>query len=149
MTNENSKIIRDNQMDLVFMKIANEFASLSYCTRAKVGAIIIDKNRNIISSGFNGTPEGFDNKGEYEVSGELVTKPEVLHAESNAILKLAKSTLSSEDSTLYVTLSPCYDCAKLIIQAGIKRIVYSETYRNTESFKLFEQAGVELIQIKI
>lgn len=138
---------RDKQIDIVFMNIAKEIASLSYGIRSKVGAVIVDNDRNIISCGFNGTPSGFDNNAEYEIDGKLVTKPETLHAESNAILKIARSTSSSNGSTLYITLSPCFECAKLIIQAGIKRVVYLEEYRNTESFELFKLAGIKLDKI--
>jgi len=125
--------------------MAYVWAENSHCKRSKVGCLIV-KNKTIISDGYNGTPSGFPNECE---DCENKTLPSVLHAEANAITKLAKSTNSAEDSTLYVTLSPCYDCAKLIIQAGIKRIVYSETYRNTDSFKLFEQAGIQINKITI
>jgi dCMP deaminase len=125
--------------------MAGVWAENSHCTRNQVGCLIVN-NRTIISDGYNGTPSGFPNKCE---DCDNKTLPTVLHAEANAITKLAKSTNSAEGSTLYVTLSPCFDCAKLIIQAGIKRIVYSETYRITDSFKLFEEAGIEIKQLKI
>jgi dCMP deaminase len=125
--------------------MAGVWAENSPCTRNKVGCLIVN-NRTIISDGYNGTPSGFPNVCE---DCNNKTLPIVLHAEANAITKLARSTNSAEGSTLYVTLSPCFDCAKLIIQAGIKRIVYSETYRITDSFKLFEEAGIEIKQLKI
>lgn len=125
--------------------MAGVWAENSRCTRNKVGCLIVN-NRTIISDGYNGTPSGFPNVCE---DCNNKTLPIVLHAEANAITKLARSTNSAEGSTLYVTLSPCFDCAKLIIQAGIKRIVYSETYRITDSFKLFEEAGIEIKQLKI
>ena len=125
--------------------MAGVWAENSHCTRNKVGCLIVN-NRTIISDGYNGTPSGFPNVCE---DCNNKTLPIVLHAEANAITKLARSTNSAEGSTLYVTLSPCFDCAKLIIQAGIKRIVYSETYRITDSFKLFEEAGIEIKQLKI
>ena len=117
----------------------------SHCKRNKVGCLIV-KNKTIISDGYNGTPSGFPNECE---DCENKTLPTVLHAEANAITKIARSNNTADDSTLYVTLSPCFDCAKLIIQAGIKRIVYAETYRNTDSFKLFEEAGIEIKKISI
>jgi len=125
--------------------MANVWSENSHCKRNKVGCLII-KDRQIISDGYNGTPSGFSNECEDCNNNTL---PTVLHAEANAITKIAKSTNSAEGATLYVTLSPCFDCAKLIIQAGIKRIVYSETYRNTDSFKLFEEAGIEIKKISI
>ena len=121
------------------------WAENSHCKRNKVGCLIV-KNRTIISDGYNGTPSGFPNECE---DCDNKTLPIVLHAEANAITKISKSTNSAENSTLYVTLSPCFDCAKLIIQSGIKRIVYAEKYRNTDSFVLFEQAGIELKQLNI
>lgn len=134
---------KQNKLDLLYLKMAYIWAENSVCNRNKVGCLIVN-NRTIISDGYNGTPAGFPNGCE---DCDNKTLPYVLHAESNAILKLAKSTLSSEGSTLYVTLSPCFDCAKLIIQSGIKRIVYSETYRNTDSFELFKKAGIEIKKI--
>lgn len=134
---------KQDKLDSLYLKMAYIWAENSRCNRNKVGCLIV-KDKTIISDGYNGTPSGFPNECE---DCDNKTLPYVLHAESNAILKLAKSTLSSEGSTLYVTLSPCFDCAKLIIQSGIKRIVYSETYRNTDSFKLFEKAGIEINKI--
>lgn len=124
--------------------MAHVWAKNSYCERRKVGALIV-KNRMIISDGYNGTPSGFENVCEDE-SG--ITKPYVLHAEANAITKVAKSNNSSEGATLYITDSPCMECAKLIIQAGISRVVYSNKYRITEGLKLLERAGVLVEQIE-
>lgn len=124
--------------------MAHVWAKNSYCERRKVGALIV-KDRMIISDGYNGTPSGFENVCEDE-SG--ITKPYVLHAEANAITKVAKSNNSSEGATLYITDSPCMECAKLIIQAGISRVVYSNKYRITEGLKLLERAGVLVEQIE-
>ena len=123
--------------------MAHEWGMLSHCERKKVGAIIV-KNGMIISDGFNGTPTGFDNHCEDE---EGYTKWYVLHAEANAILKVAKSTNSCEGATLYLTLSPCKDCAKLIHQSGIKRLVYIKEYKDSSGLKFLKKAGVELAQI--
>ena len=114
------------------------WAENSYCTRRKVGALVV-KDRMIISDGYNGTPTGFENICEDDNN---TSKPYVLHAEANAITKLAKSSNSSEGATLYVTASPCIECAKLIIQAGIKRVVYTEKYRLTDGIDLLERAGI-------
>ena len=133
------------KIDSVYLRMAHIWAENSHCRRSQVGCLIV-KDRVIISDGYNGTPSGFPNCCENE-RGE--TLDIVLHAEANAITKLAKSTVSSQGSTLYVTLSPCFSCAKLIIQAGIKRIVFSEMYRNTDSFNLFQKAGIEIIQINL
>ena len=123
--------------------MAHEWGMLSHCERKKVGAIIV-KNGMIISDGFNGTPTGFDNHCEDE---EGYTKWYVLHAEANAILKVAKSTNSCEGATLYLTLSPCKDCAKLIHQSGIKRLVYIKEYKDSSGLNFLKKAGVELTQI--
>ena len=123
--------------------MAHEWGMLSHCERKKVGAIIV-KNGMIISDGFNGTPTGFDNHCEDE---EGYTKWYVLHAEANAILRVAKSTNSCEGATLYLTLSPCKDCAKLIHQSGIKRLVYIKEYKDSSGLKFLKKAGVELTQI--
>ena len=123
--------------------MAHEWGMLSHCERKKVGAIIV-KNGMIISDGFNGTPTGFDNHCEDE---EGYTKWYVLHAEANAILKVAKSTNSCEGATLYLTLSPCKDCAKLIHQSGIKRLVYIKEYKDSSGLKFLKKAGVELTKI--
>ena len=125
--------------------MAQEWAKLSHCERKQVGALIV-KDRMIISDGFNGTPSGFDNCCEDE---DGLTKWEVLHAEANAILKVASSTQSAEGSTLYITLSPCQQCSKLIHQAGIKRVVYSRAYRDTSGLNFLEKAGVELTYLPI
>ena len=119
--------LKKKKLDKVYLNIAKEISSLSYCKRSKVGAIIV-KDDNIISFGYNGTPAGVDNCCERED----VTVAEVIHAEMNAILKAAKSGYSVDNSTLYLTLSPCVDCAKLILQSGIKRVLYLETYRKTD-----------------
>ena len=117
------------------------WAENSYCERRKVGALIV-KNKMIISDGYNGTPSGFENICENE---EGFTKPYVLHAEANAITKIARSNNNSEGATMYVTASPCIECAKLIIQAGIKRVVYGEKYRLTDGIDLLERAGIETV----
>ena len=129
--------------DKAYLKMAYEWANLSYCQRKKVGAIIV-KNRMIISDGYNGTPSGFENNCEDE---EGNTKWHVLHAEANAILKCATSTQSAEGATLYITLSPCQDCSKLILQAGIKRIVYIQQYRDRSGLEFLEKSGIEIHQI--
>ena len=123
--------------------MAHEWGMLSHCDRKKVGAIIV-KDGMIISDGFNGTPTGFDNHCEDE---EGYTKWYVLHAEANAILKVAKSTNSCEGATLYLTLSPCKECAKLIHQSGIKRLVYIKEYKDSSGLKFLKKAGIELNQI--
>lgn len=123
--------------------MAQEWAKLSYCQRKKVGALIV-KDRMIISDGYNGTPSGFDNKCEDE-SGN--THWYVLHAEANAILKLAKSTQSAEGATLYLTLSPCRECSKLVLQAGIRRLVYIDDYSDRSGIAFLKDRGVEVLQI--
>jgi len=131
-------------LDKTYMRMAEELAKLSYAQRRKVGCLIV-KDTQIIAEGFNGTPAGFDNSCEYyNHLEEMYTKPEVLHAESNAITKLARSTNSSSESTLYVTLAPCYECSKLIIQAGIKRVVYKERYHTVLGLNLLEKANIEI-----
>ena len=145
MSNQNLSQDKQNKVDLLYLRMASVWAENSHCKRSQVGCLIVN-NRQIISDGYNGTPSGFPNQCE---DCDNNTLPTVLHAEANAITKIAKSTNSAEGSTLYVTLSPCFDCAKLIIQAGIKRIVYSEVYRKTDSFKLFKEAGIEIKQIEI
>jgi len=116
------------ELDITYLKMADLWGQLSKAKRKKVGCLIV-KDGQIISDGYNGTPAGYDNNCEYETRFGYETKPEVLHAESNALMKLAKSTNSSKDSTIYLAMSPCFDCAKLIIQAGVKRVVYRDTYR--------------------
>jgi len=123
--------------------MATEWSALSCCRRKKVGALIV-KDGTIISDGFNGTPRGFSNDCE-DANGE--TYWYVLHAEANAILKVAKSTQNTEGSTLYVTYSPCKDCSKLIIQAGIKRVVYREEYRDLAGVKILKEAGIDVIRL--
>ena len=129
--------------DRAYLKMAREWGKLSHCKRKQVGALIV-KGRMIISDGFNGTPTGFDNSCE-DCKG--VTKWEVLHAEANAILKVASSTQSAEGATLYITLSPCTQCSKLIHQAGIKRVVYAESYKDTSGINFLEKAGVEIMHL--
>ena len=148
-------------LDTTYMKMARCWAALSKAKRKQVGCLIV-KDGTIISDGYNGTPSGFDNACEWEEyvgsypkniealekyrqrEHRLVTKPEVLHAESNAISKLAKSTQSSNGATLYATCSPCLDCSKLIIQCGIIRVVYGEEYRNNEGLELLKKAGINI-----
>jgi dCMP deaminase len=135
---------KDKKMDLVYLKMAEVWATNSYCKRMQVGSLIV-KNKSIISDGYNGSPTGFPNKCEDKNN---ITLDYVLHAEANAITKLAKSTQSSDGSTLYVTVSPCYECSKLIIQSGIKRLVFKEVYRKPESLQFLFNAGIEIIRIK-
>jgi dCMP deaminase len=130
------------QFDKSYLQMATVWAKNSYCARRQVGAILV-KDKMIISDGYNGTPAGFENVCEDENG---VTKPYVLHAEANAITKVAKSSNSSDGSTLYVTASPCIECAKLIIQAGIKRVVYHDEYRITDGLDLLRRAGIELVK---
>ncbi len=127
-------------LDKRYLRMARIWAENSYCQRRKVGALIV-KNNMIISDGYNGTPSGFENVCEDENG---VTKPYVLHAEANAITKIARSGNNSDGATLYVTASPCIECAKLIIQAGIRRVVYGENYRLTDGIDLLKRAGVEV-----
>ncbi|MCM1449656.1 MAG: dCMP deaminase family protein [Clostridiales bacterium] len=130
-------------LDKRYLRMARIWAENSYCRRRKVGAIIV-KDSMIISDGFNGTPSGFENVCEDDTG---VTKPYVLHAEANAITKVARSNNSSDGSTLYVTASPCMECSKLIIQSGIKRVVYNELYRIADGLELLERAGIECVHI--
>jgi dCMP deaminase len=129
--------------DQRYLQMAQIWAGNSYCKRRQVGALIV-KDKMIISDGYNGTPAGFENVCEDENN---VTLPYVLHAEANAITKVAKSNNSSENSTLYVTTSPCMECAKLIIQSGIGRVVYSNRYRITDGLDLLKRAGIEIVYI--
>jgi len=131
--------------DKRYLKMATIWAENSYCTRRQVGAIIV-KNQMIISDGYNGTPSGFENICEDENN---LTKSYVLHAEANAITKVAKSNNSSDGATLYVTCSPCMECSKLIIQAGITRVVFDEKYKNTEGLDILERAGIDLLNIDL
>ena len=130
-------------LDRRYMRMAGIWAENSYCQRRKVGALIV-KEKMIISDGYNGTPSGFENVCEDELG---VTKPYVLHAEANAITKIARSNNSSEGATLYVTASPCIECAKLIIQAGIKRVVFAEKYRLEDGLNLLQRANIELVYL--
>ena len=127
-------------LDYRYLRMARIWAENSYCIRRKMGALVV-KDQMIISDGFNGTPSGFENKCEDDNN---VTHPYVLHAEANAITKLARSSNNSDGSTLYVTASPCIECAKLIIQAGIRRVVYAEKYRLEDGLDLLRKAGVEV-----
>jgi dCMP deaminase len=130
------------KFDHSYLEMAEIWAQNSYCKRRKVGALLV-KDRMIISDGYNGTPSGFENICEEDG----VTKPYVLHAEANAITKVAKSGNSSEGSTLYVTASPCLECSKLIIQSGIKRVVYRDEYRLTDGIDLLRRAGIEVEKV--
>jgi len=130
-------------LDIRYLRMAAIWAENSYCKRRQVGVLIV-KDKMIISDGYNGTPSGFENICEDENG---LTKPYVLHAEANAITKIACSNNNSKDATLYVTASPCIECAKLIIQAGIKRVVYSEKYRLTDGIELLERAKIDVVYI--
>ena len=139
-------------LDKAYISMASTWSSLSRATRKKVGCLIV-KDGTIISDGYNGTPHGFDNECEYNpnptVFHKLVTKAEVLHAESNAITKLAKSTQSSKGSTMYITISPCVECAKLIIQSGISRVVYGQLYKNHDGLNLLRQAKITTTELNL
>lgn len=140
---------KQKNIDSRYLRMAHIWAENSHAIKLKVGALIV-KDNSIISDGYNGTPSGFNNTCEYTLpDGSLKTFPEVLHAEANAITKLAKSTNSSEGATLYITDSPCFNCAKLIIQAGIKRVVFDRQYRLTDGIELLKKAGIKIIQINI
>ncbi len=141
MTTEEKQKLLDSR----YLRMAFTWAENSYCKRRQVGALLV-KDKMIISDGFNGTPSGFDNICEDEND---VTHPYVLHAEANAITKVACSNNSSEGSTLYVTTSPCMECSKLIIQAGIKRVVYSELYRIHDGIDLLKKAGIECVHFDL
>ena len=134
---------KQRNLDLRYLRMARIWAENSYCKRRQVGALVV-KDRMIISDGFNGTPSGFENECEDETNA---TKPYVLHAEANAITKLARSSNNSDGSTLYVTAAPCIECAKLIIQSGIKRVVYAEKYRLEDGPNLLRRAGIEVIYL--
>jgi dCMP deaminase len=135
--------VKSLKNDLIYLQMASVWGKNSHCERMKVGCLMV-KDKSIISDGYNGSPTGFPNICEDE---NMVTLPYVLHAEANAITKLAKSTQSSDGSTIYVTLSPCYECSKLIIQSGIKRVVFSEVYRKPESIAFLLEAGIEIVKI--
>ncbi len=132
-------------LDTRYLRMAKIWAENSYCTRRKVGAIVV-KDKMIISDGYNGTPEGFENVCEDD---NHLTKPYVLHAEANAITKLARYSNSSDGATLYVTAAPCIECAKLIIQAGIKRVVYGEKYRLEDGLNLLKRANIEVLYVEL
>ncbi len=142
MTQE--EVTKQRELDLRYMEMARVWAGNSYCVRRQVGALMV-KDKTIISDGYNGTPSGFENVCEWEHNGK--TKPYVLHAEANAITKVAKSSNSSLGATLYITASPCMECAKLIIQAGIVRVVYADKYRDMEGVELLHRAGVEVVEL--
>lgn len=142
MKNEPDK---QEQLDKRYLRMAEIWAENSYCQRRRVGAIIV-KDKMIISDGFNGTPSGFENVCEDENG---VTKPYVLHAEANALTKVARSNNSSDGATLYVTSSPCLECSKLIIQSGIKRVVFNELYRLSDGLDLLKRAGVECVHLPL
>jgi len=135
---------KQEALDKRYLRMAAIWAENSYCERRQVGVLIV-KDKMIISDGYNGTPSGFENVCEDENG---TTKPYVLHAEANAITKIACSNNSSKDSTMYVTASPCIECAKLIIQAGIKRVVYSEKYRLTDGIDLLEKAKIDVVYME-
>ena len=134
----------DEKFDKRYMRMATIWAENSYCERRKVGALVV-KDKMIISDGYNGTPAGFENVCE---DPNNVTKPYVLHAEANAITKIARSSNNSEGATLYVTASPCIECAKLIIQAGIRRVVYCDPYHCEDGLHLLQRVGIEVIRIE-
>ena len=136
---------KQDLLDRRYMRMAFIWAENSYCKRRKVGAILV-KDKMIISDGYNGTPSGFENVCEDEND---TTKPYVLHAEANAITKVARSNNSSDGATLYVTSSPCIECAKLIIQAGIRRVVFAENYRLSDGIDLLRRANIELVSVEI
>ncbi|MBQ7443791.1 MAG: dCMP deaminase family protein [Bacteroidaceae bacterium] len=138
--------MKDNSiLDLRYLRMARIWSENSYCVRRQVGALIV-KDKMIISDGYNGTPSGFENVCEDDND---VTKPYVLHAEANAITKIARSSNNSEGATLYVTDSPCIECSKLIIQAGIRRVIYARAYRLTDGIDLLRRAGIEVCQLPI
>jgi dCMP deaminase len=134
---------KQRQLDSRYLRMARVWAENSYCVRRQVGALIV-KDKMIISDGYNGTPAGFENICEDDMG---LTKPYVLHAEANAITKVAKSANNCDGATLYITASPCIECAKLIIQAGIRRVVYSDPYRNEDGLDLLRRVGIEIVQI--
>lgn len=134
---------KDIKTDPVYLAMAETWAQNSHCRRMKVGSLIV-KDKSIISDGYNGSPTGFPNECEDE---NFVTLSYVLHAEANAITKLAKSTQSSEGSTMYVTVSPCFECSKLIIQSGIKRVVFGKVYRKPEPLSFLLEAGLEIVKL--
>ena len=144
MDDKTNKELKQRNLDTRYMRMATIWAENSYCKRRQVGALLV-KDKMIISDGYNGTPSGFDNNCEDENNSSF---PYVLHAEANAITKVAQSNNSSSGSTLYVTASPCIECAKLIIQAGIKRVVFGEVYRLTDGIDLLKRAGIECVLLE-
>ncbi len=140
-----NKSSRQLEFDKRYLEMARIWAQNSYCKRRQVGAIIV-KDKMIISDGYNGTPEGFENICEDE---DFKTKPYVLHAEANAITKVAKSNNSSNGATLYITTSPCMECSKLIIQSGIKRLVFSDLYNKDDGLLLLKRAGIEILHLSV
>ena len=137
---------KQRQLDMLYLRMALVWAENSYCVRRQVGALIV-KDKMIISDGYNGTPSGFENICEDEVTGK--TKPYVLHAEANAITKVSKSANNCDGSTLYITAAPCIECSKLIIQAGIKRVVYCDDYHSVDGLNLLQRVGIECIKCEI
>lgn len=135
------------KLNYKFMSTAYVFADMSHAIRKKVGAVVV-KDGNIISIGWNGVPAGMDNSCEYLKDGVLVSKPEVIHAELNALMKLAKGTQSSDGAEIYVTLSPCVECSKLIIQSGIKKVYYSEEYRILDGIEFLKKSGIAVERIE-
>ena len=144
MDDKTNKELKQRNLDTRYMRMATIWAENSYCKRRQVGALLV-KDKMIISDGYNGTPSGFDNNCEDENNSSF---PYVLHAEANAITKVARSNNSSDGATRYVTASPCIECAKLIIQAGIKRVVYGEQYRLLDGVDLLRKAGIDVSQIE-
>ena len=144
-TTSHTSIDKQTELDLRYLRMASIWAENSYCRRRQVGALIV-KDNMIISDGYNGTPSGFENVCEDEHG---VTLPYVLHAEANAITKIARSNNNADGATLYVTDSPCIECSKLIIQAGIKRVIYNRSYRLTDGIDLLRRAGIEVEQLPL
>jgi len=140
---EEARMKKQEKFDQRYLQMARIWAQNSYCQRRQVGALVV-KEGMIISDGYNGTPSGFENVCEDDNG---LTKPYVLHAEANAITKLARSSNNSDGATIYITASPCIECAKLIIQAGIRRVVYGEKYRLTDGVELLERAGIEVVYL--
>ncbi len=147
MEKETEKELEEKQLQLDqrYLRMARIWAENSYCKRRQVGALVV-KDKRIISDGYNGTPSGFENVCEDENN---LTKPYVLHAEANAITKLARSHNSSDGATIYITASPCIECSKLLIQAGIRRVVYGEKYRLEDGLNLLRKAGIETTYIEL
>lgn len=137
---------KQHQLDIRYIRMARIWAENSYCVRRQVGALIV-KDKMIISDGYNGTPSGFENICEDPETGR--TKPYVLHAEANAITKVAKSANNCDGATLYITASPCIECSKLIIQAGIRRVVYQDSYHSDDGIRLLGRVGIEVVKIVV